>query len=168
MIGFISSIVKAGGNTGIIVTFFIFIVVAIFLITVIIKGSTRIADAARFALDALPGKQTAIDCEYDSGKISEEDCRIRKIGLQADYYFLGSLDGAASFITGAAKLSGGIMAAVVLGGIITGTTLQGQALRAAAETYMPFVVSEGFFFLLPLMLLSLAVGVTVSYPISRN
>jgi flagellar biosynthesis protein FlhA len=168
MMGFISGLVKAGGNTGIIVTFFIFIIVVTFFITVIIKSSTRIAETVRFALDSLPGKQMAIDCEYDSGKITEEDCNIRKTGLQADYYLLGSLDGADRFITGSAKLAGGIMAAVVLGGIITGTMLQGQTIREATETYIPFVVSEGFFFLLPLVFLSIAAGVTVSYLISRD
>jgi flagellar biosynthesis component FlhA len=161
MTGLISGLVKAGGNTGIIVTFFIFIITVIFVITVIIKGSTRISETVRFALDLLPGKRMAIDCEYDSGKISEEDCYIRKSVLQADYYFLGSLDGADRFIAGSAKLAGGIMAAVVLGGIITGTMLQEQTIREATETYIPFVVSEGFFFLLPLVLLSIATGVTV-------
>jgi flagellar biosynthesis protein FlhA len=168
MIGFISGLVKAGGNTGIIITFFIFIVAAIFIITFIIKGSTRIADAARFALDTLPGKKMAIDCEYDNGKISKEEYRSRITGLRTECDFLGSLDGADRFITGAAKLSIGIIAAVALGGIISGTTLQGQTIWESAETYIPFAVCEGFFFLLPLLLLSIAVSITVSYLTSNK
>ncbi|MDR3145943.1 MAG: FHIPEP family type III secretion protein, partial [Treponema sp.] len=102
---FSSFVVGAGGTQGLVVGFIIFIVIIAVQVLVITKGSVRIAEvAARFALDMLQGKQMAIETEYSSGAITEEEARIRKLEMTQEANFYGAMDGASKFISGNVKV----------------------------------------------------------------
>ncbi|HRY72335.1 MAG TPA: FHIPEP family type III secretion protein, partial [Spirochaetia bacterium] len=102
---FASFVVGTGGAEGLVIGFVIFVVIIAVQAIVITKGSTRIAEvAARFTLDGLPGKQMAIEAEYNSGSISEEEAIKRKADVQREVDFYGQMDGASKFISGNVKV----------------------------------------------------------------
>jgi flagellar biosynthesis protein FlhA len=148
---------------GLVIGAIIFIILIVVQVVVITKGATRTSEvAARFTLDAMPNKYMAIDSEYSSGAITEEEARQRKADLQqeADYY--GSMDGASKFISGNVKASIFITAVNVLGGIIIGTAIHGEPLGAAASNYIRFSIGDGLLSQLPALLVSTAVGIVVT------
>jgi flagellar biosynthesis protein FlhA len=147
--------------------FVIGIIVFVILITVnflvITKGATRIAEVgARFTLDAIPGKQMAIDADLSAGLIDDKEAQRRRLELEQESAFFGSMDGASKFVRGDA-IAGIIITAVnVFGGIIIGTTRHGMPLAEAADVYTKLSVGDGLVSQIPALIVSLAAGLLVS------
>lgn len=147
--------------------FVIGIVVFIILITVnflvITKGATRIAEVgARFTLDAIPGKQMAIDADLSAGLIDEKQAQTRRRELEEESSFFGSMDGASKFVRGDA-IAGLIITAVnIFGGIIIGVTRHGMDAGHAADVFVKLSVGDGLVTQIPALVVSLAAGLLVS------
>jgi flagellar biosynthesis protein FlhA len=160
-------VVGSGGAEGLVVGFIIFIVIIAVQAVVITKGATRIAEvAARFALDAMPGKQMAIEAEYNSGAITEEESIARKNDLQREVDFYGAMDGSSKFVSGNVKVGILITAVNVLGGIIIGTVFHGEPISAAVGTYVAFSIGDGLLSQFPALLVSTATGIIVTRSVS--
>ncbi|RIY02171.1 flagellar biosynthesis protein FlhA [Aureimonas flava] len=147
--------------------FVIGIVVFIILITVnflvITKGATRIAEVgARFTLDAIPGKQMAIDADLSAGLIDEKQAQARRRELEEESSFFGSMDGASKFVRGDA-IAGLIITAVnIFGGIVIGVTRHGMDAAHAADVFVKLSVGDGLVTQIPALVVSLAAGLLVS------
>ncbi|WP_019996938.1 flagellar biosynthesis protein FlhA [Aureimonas ureilytica] len=147
--------------------FVIGIVVFIILITVnflvITKGATRIAEVgARFTLDAIPGKQMAIDADLSAGLIDEKQAQTRRQELEEESSFFGSMDGASKFVRGDA-IAGLIITAInIFGGIIIGVTRHGMDAAHAADVFVKLSVGDGLVTQIPALIVSLAAGLLVS------
>jgi flagellar biosynthesis protein FlhA len=147
--------------------FVIGIVVFVILITVnflvITKGATRIAEVgARFTLDAIPGKQMAIDADLNAGLIDDKEAQRRRRELEEESAFFGSMDGASKFVRGEAVASLIVIAVNVFGGIIIGTTRHGMPLGQAADVFVKLSVGDGLVSQIPALIVSLAAGLLVS------
>ena len=147
--------------------FVIGVVVFVILITVnflvITKGATRIAEVgARFTLDAIPGKQMAIDADLSAGLIDDKTAQSRRRELEEESSFFGSMDGASKFVRGDA-IAGLIITAVnIFGGIIIGVTRHGMELSEAADVFTKLSVGDGLVSQIPALIVSLAAGLLVS------
>jgi flagellar biosynthesis protein FlhA len=143
-----------------------FVVFAIFLVinfVVITKGAGRIAEvAARFTLDALPGKQMAVDADLGHGVIDDQTARRRRSELQREADFYGAMDGASKFVRGDAIAGLLILVANVLGGLGIGVLQQGMPLADAAVTYTILTVGDGLVSQIPALVVSTAAGVVVT------
>jgi flagellar biosynthesis protein FlhA len=160
---FSSFVVGSGGTEGLVVGAIIFVVIIAVQAIVITKGATRVSEvAARFALDGLPGKQMAIDAEYSSNAITEEEARRRKAELQQEVDFYGAMDGASKFISGNVKVGIFITLVNVLGGIIIGAAIHGEPVAAAVGTYIAFTIGDGLLSQFPALLVSTAMGIVVT------
>jgi type III secretory pathway component EscV len=153
--------VVAGGSY--IVGAVVFVLLLFVQIVVVSKGGERVAEvAARFALDAMPGKQMAIDADARSGVISPEVASARRSALERESRLYGSLDGAMKFVRGDA-LAGVFIAIVnVVGGLAIGVSQRGMGWAEAAETYVLLAVGVGLVVQVPSILMSLAAGVVVT------
>ncbi|UXN58909.1 flagellar biosynthesis protein FlhA [Phyllobacterium zundukense] len=142
------------------VVFAILIIVNFLVIT---KGATRIAEVgARFTLDAIPGKQMAIDADLSSGLIDEKEAQHRRRELEEESAFFGSMDGASKFVRGDA-IAGLIITAVnIFGGIIIGVTRHGMEVGEAADVFTKLSVGDGLVTQIPALIVSLAAGLLVS------
>ena len=130
---FATFVVGTKGVEGYVIGLIIFIIIIAVQFIVITKGATRVAEvAARFTLDALPGKQMAIEAEYNSGLITEEEATKKKNDLQREADFYGSMDGASKFISGNVKVGILITVVNIIGGLIVGMTLHGGAVDRGA------------------------------------
>jgi len=150
-----------GGDVVIgLILFSILLVVNFMVIT---KGSSRIAEvAARFSLDAMPGKQMAIDSEMSSGMIDEATARRRRKDLEAESGFYGAMDGAAKFVRGDA-IAGLIITVInIIGGLAIGLIRHGMPLADAASTYTTLTVGDGLVSQIPALLVSTAAGIVVT------
>lgn len=142
-------------------TVFAIIVTVNFL--VITKGATRIAEVgARFTLDAIPGKQMAIDADLSAGLIDEREAQVRRRELEEESAFFGSMDGASKFVRGDAIAGLIILAVNIFGGIIIGVTRHGLTLAAAADVYTKLSVGDGLVSQIPALIVSLSAGLLVS------
>lgn len=147
--------------------FVIGLIVFIILVTVnfivITKGATRIAEVgARFTLDAIPGKQMAIDADLSAGLIDAQEAQRRRGELEEESSFFGSMDGASKFVRGDA-IAGLIITAVnILGGIIIGVTRHGLSLSQASDIFVKLAVGDGLVTQIPALIVSLAAGLLVS------
>jgi flagellar biosynthesis protein FlhA len=160
---FASFVVGSGGAEGLVVGAIIFIVILAVQLLVITKGSTRIAEvAARFALDAMQVKQMAIETEYSSGSITEEEAQAKKIELQRELDFYGNMDGSSKFVSGNVKAGIFITVINVLGGIIVGAAIHGEPISQALGTYISFTIGDGLLSQFPALLVSVATGIIVS------
>src|SRR6478735_5417853 len=142
-------------------------IVFIILITVnflvITKGATRIAEVgARFTLDAIPGKQMAIDADVSAGVIDEKEAQRRRRELEEESAFFGSMDGASKFVRGEAVASLITIAVNIFGGIIIGVTRHGMPLSKAADVFVQLSVGDGLVSQIPALVVSLAAGLLVS------
>lgn len=150
-----------GGNYA--VGFTVFLILIIVNFVVITKGSGRIAEvAARFTLDAMPGKQMAIDADLNAGLIDEAEARRRRalISQEADFY--GAMDGASKFVRGDA-IAGLIITVInILGGLIIGTLQKGMSFGDAAQTYTILTIGDGLVSQIPALLISTAAGIVIS------
>ncbi len=150
-----------GGNFLIGVIVFTILVIVNFV--VITKGSGRIAEvAARFSLDAMPGKQMAIDADLSAGLIDEGEARRRRKALEDESAFFGSMDGAAKFVRGDAIAGLLITVINIVAGIIIGVAQKGLSFGAAAETYTLLTVGDGVVTQIPALIVSTAAGLLVS------
>jgi flagellar biosynthesis protein FlhA len=151
------------GTEGLVIGFIIFIILIAVQVVVITKGATRTSEvAARFTLDAMPNKYMAIDSEYSSGAITEEEARKRKVELQQEADFYGSMDGSSKFISGNVKIGIFITVINVLGGIIIGTVLHGEPIESAISNYIRFSIGDGLLSQFPALLISTAMGIVVT------
>ncbi|AHH08236.1 flagellar biosynthesis protein FlhA [Borrelia anserina] len=162
-------VVGSSGTQGLFVGFIIFLIIIAVQFIVITKGATRVAEvAARFALDALPGKQMAIDSAYSSGNLTEEEATRQKNELQAEVNFYGAMDGASKFVSGNVKVGFLITLINILGGFFIGITLQGLSFNDAVNNYVSLTVGDGLVSQLPSLLISTATGLIVTRSISKN
>lgn len=150
-----------GGNYVIgIIVFGILVIVNFVVIT---KGSGRIAEvAARFSLDAMPGKQMAIDADLSAGLVDEDEARERREDLEQESSFFGAMDGAAKFVRGDAIAGILITLINVIGGIIIGTVQQDLSVGQAAESYTMLTVGDGLVTQIPALIVSVGAGLLVS------
>ena len=141
----------------------VFAILILVNFVVITKGSGRIAEvAARFSLDAMPGKQMAIDSDMSSGLITEEEARERRKTLEEESNFYGSMDGAAKFVRGDAIAGLLITLINIIGGIIIGTAQMGLSLADAASSYTMLTVGDGLVSQIPALIVSIGAGLLVS------
>jgi flagellar biosynthesis protein FlhA len=160
---FSTFVVGSADTKGLVTGFIIFIVIIAVQAMVITKGATRISEvAARFTLDSLPGKQMAIDAEYNSGAIDQKESLLRKEALQRESDFYGSMDGASKFISGNVKVGILITAVNIIGGMIIGSTLNGEPLQNALGTYVSFSIGDGLLSQFPALFISTAMGIVVA------
>ena len=147
--------------------FVIGIIVFLILVTinflVITKGATRIAEVgARFTLDAIPGKQMAIDADLSAGLIDEKSAQARRRELEEESAFFGSMDGASKFVRGDAIAGLIILAVNIFGGIVIGVTRHGLPLATAADVFTKLSVGDGLVTQIPALIISLAAGLLVA------
>ncbi|MCR8630796.1 MULTISPECIES: flagellar biosynthesis protein FlhA [Paenibacillus] len=151
----------AQGN--IVVGFVVFIILVIVQFIVITKGSERVAEvAARFTLDAMPGKQMAIDADLNAGLINEQQAKERreKISNEADFY--GAMDGASKFVKGDAIAGIIILIINLLGGLVIGMSMKGMSISEAGELYSIMTIGDGLVSQIPALLISTAAGLIVT------
>ena len=146
-----------------IVGMIVFAILVIVNFVVITKGSGRIAEvAARFTLDAMPGKQMAIDSDMSAGLITEDEARDRRKNLEQESTFYGAMDGAAKFVRGDAIAGLLITFVNIIGGIIIGTVSQGLSVGEAAQTYTILTIGDGLVSQIPALVVSVGAGLLVS------
>jgi flagellar biosynthesis protein FlhA len=165
------------GNAGSIITAFgnfvvggnyvvgavIFLILVVIQLLVITKGAERVAEvAARFTLDAMPGKQMAIDADLNSGLIDENGAKERRRDIQREADFYGAMDGASKFVKGDAVAGLMITLINILGGLSIGVFQRGMSVGKAAELYSLLTVGDGLVSQIPALLFSTATGVIVS------
>ena len=146
-----------------VIGFIVFLILVVIQFIVITKGSERVAEvAARFTLDAMPGKQMSIDADMNAGLISEQDARTRrrKIEMESDFY--GAMDGASKFVKGDAIAGIIILLINVIGGFIIGIAIHGMGFAEAASTFTLLSVGDGLVSQVPALLISTATGITVT------
>jgi flagellar biosynthesis protein FlhA len=145
------------------VGFIVFIILVIINFIVITKGATRIAEvAARFTLDAMPGKQMAIDADLNAGIINEAEARQRRQRIQKEGDFYGAMDGASKFVRGDAVAGLIILAVNLLGGFFVGVMQKGMDVSEAAQLYSLFSVGDGLVSQIPALVVSTAAGMVVT------
>ncbi|HWX59277.1 flagellar biosynthesis protein FlhA, partial [Bradyrhizobium sp.] len=141
----------------------VFTILAIVNFVVITKGSGRIAEvAARFNLDAMPGKQMAIDADLSAGLIDEKEARRRRKQLEDESSFFGAMDGASKFVRGDAVAGLLVVLINIIGGMIVGIVQQGMAFGEAGHTYTVLTVGDGLVTQVPALIVSTAAGLLVS------
>ena len=156
-----------GGNA--VVGFIVFIIIVIVQMLVITKGAERVAEvSARFTLDAMPGKQMAIDADLSSGLINEEQARQRRNNVTRESQFYGSMDGATKFVKGDAIMSIIITAVNFVGGIIIGMVQGGMDFSTVVSTYSIATVGDGLVSQIPALLISTATGMIVTRATSES
>jgi len=151
------------GGGDLIIGSIVFIILIIIQFMVINKGSERVAEVtARFTLDAMPGKQMAIDADLNTGAINDEEAKRRRDKLQEEASFFGSMDGAVKYVKGDAVAGLIITAVNVIGGIIMGVTRQGMAIGDALDEYVVLTIGDGLVSQIPSLLISLSTGILVT------
>ena len=146
-----------------IVGFVIFLVLVLINFLVIVKGSGRIAEvAARFTLDAMPGKQMAIDADLNAGIINEKDARERRVEISREAEFYGAMDGASKFVKGDAIAALIITAINIVGGLIIGVAQLGMSFSDAVQTYTLLTIGDGLVSQIPSLIISTSAGIIVT------
>lgn len=141
----------------------VFSILIIVNFVVITKGAGRIAEvAARFSLDAMPGKQMAIDADLSAGIINEEEAKARRLALEQESGFFGAMDGASKFVRGDAIAGLLIVFINIIGGMIVGMAQKGLDFSQAAETYTHLTIGDGLVTQVPALIVSVAAGLLVS------
>jgi flagellar biosynthesis protein FlhA len=147
----------------------IFIILVIVQFTVITKGSGRIAEvAARFTLDAMPGKQMAVDSDLNAGIISEEEAKTRRKDISREADFYGAMDGASKFVKGDATAGLLITAINIIGGFVTGMAMQDMGFSEAITTYTKLTIGDGLVSQTPSLMISTASGIIVTRAASKS
>ncbi len=150
-----------GGNY--VVGFIIFIILVIIQFIVIIKGSGRISEvAARFTLDAMPGKQMAIDADLNTGLINEAEARARRESISREAEFYGAMDGASKFVKGDAIAGLLINVINIVGGFIIGVAGKGMSFTDAIHNYTILTIGDGLVSQIPALLIATAAGLVVT------
>ena len=150
-----------GGNFAVGVV--VFIILTIINFVVVTKGSGRISEvSARFTLDAMPGKQMAIDADLNAGLITQDEARTRRSEVRAEADFYGSMDGSSKFVRGDAIAGILILLINIIGGLAIGTVGHGMAVMDAIHTYTLLTIGDGLVAQIPALLLSTAVALIVT------
>ncbi len=170
--GYAGKVVETFGNfvigDNIIVGFVIFLIIALVQFIVITKGAERVAEvSARFTLDAMPGKQMAIDADLNAGLITEEEAKRRRKDVQRYADFYGAMDGASKFVKGDAIAGLLIIFIDIIGGLIIGV-LSGMSIGEAVEKYVRLTVGDGLVSQIPALLVSTATGIVVTRAASES
>ena len=156
-----------GGNY--IVGFIVFSVLVLINFIVITKGATRVAEvAARFTLDAMPGKQMSIDADLNAGLISDMDAKRRRHEIENEANFYGAMDGASKFVRGDAIAGIIIVLVNLVGGLIVGVLQQNMAIADAARTYSLLTIGDGLVTQVPALVVSTAAGMLVTRTAGSN
>ena len=151
-----------GGND-LIIGFIVFIIILIVQLVVINKGSERVSEVtARFTLDALPGKQMAIDADLNTGAITDKEAKERRDKLQQEASFFGSMDGATKYVKGDATAGVIITVINLIGGVIMGMTRMGMSITEALSFYALLTIGDGLVSQIPSLFISLASGIIVT------
>ena len=151
------------GGGDLIVGIIIYIIIIIVQFVVINKGSERVAEVtARFTLDAMPGKQMAIDADLNTGAIDDKEARRRREKIQEEASFFGSMDGASKYVKGDAAAGLIITGINIVGGIAMGMLRQGLDINAALNKYTILTIGDGLVSSIPSLLISLATGILVT------
>ncbi len=171
--GYAGEVIRAFGNFVMggdaIVGFLIFIIIVLVNFIVITKGSERVSEvAARFTLDAMPGKQMAIDADLNSGLINEEQAKKRRSNIQREADFYGSMDGATKFVKGDAIMSIITTLVNLIGGVIIGMVRGGGDFGTIMNTYSLATVGDGLCSQIPALLISVATGMIVTRAASED
>jgi len=146
-----------------VVGFIVFIILVIIQFIVIVKGSGRISEvAARFTLDAMPGKQMAIDADMNAGLLTESEAVARRDSLSREAEFYGAMDGASKFVKGDAIAGLMINAINILGGFIIGVAQKDMAFSDALKTYTILTIGDGLVTQIPALLIATAAGLVVT------
>ncbi|AEE96072.1 flagellar biosynthesis protein FlhA [Mahella australiensis] len=171
--GYAGQVIEAFGNfvigNDIIVGVIIFLIIFVVQFIVVTRGAERVAEvAARFTLDAMPGKQMAIDADLNSGIISEAQARERRAKIQREADFYGAMDGASKFVKGDAIVSIIIAVINIIGGIITGMLVQGMDFAEVLNRYTLLTVGDGLVSQVPALLISVGTGIIVTRAASES
>ena len=151
------------GGGSLVIGIIVFIILLIVQFMVINKGSERVAEVtARFTLDAMPGKQMAIDADLNTGAITDQQAKERREKLQAESAFYGSMDGAVKYVKGDATAGLMITAINLVGGIVMGVLMQGMEIMDALNKYTILTIGDGLVSSIPSLLISLATGILVT------
>jgi flagellar biosynthesis protein FlhA len=150
-----------GGNFA--VGLIVFAIIVVINFVVVTKGAERIAEVgARFALDAMPGKQMAIDADLNAGLIDEKIARQRRLEVAEEADFFGSMDGASKFVRGDAMAGLLILFITIVGGFVIGMAMHGMGAGAAADSYITLAVGDALVAQIPALLISIASAMVVS------
>jgi flagellar biosynthesis protein FlhA len=156
-----------GGNY--VVGVVIFLILMIIQFVVINSGAGRVAEvAARFTLDAMPGKQMAIDADLNAGLIDDTQARVRRKAIEAEADFYGAMDGASKFVRGDAIAAVIIMLVNIIGGFVIGVLQRGMPLLTALQTYVLLTIGAGLAIQIPSLLVSAAAGLIVTRSTSET
>ncbi len=152
-----------------VVGFIIFLILVIIQFVVIVKGAGRIAEvAARFTLDAMPGKQMSIDADLSAGIITEEEARERRMQIAREADFYGAMDGASKFVKGDAVAGLIITTINIIGGLIIGMVQMKMPITQALQTYSLLTIGDGLVSQIPALLVSTAAGMVVTRAASED
>lgn len=171
--GYAGQVIKTFGEFVIrgnaVIGFIIFLIIVLVQFIVITKGSERVAEvAARFTLDAMPGKQMAIDADLNSGLIDEQEARQRRSKIQREADFFGSMDGATKFVKGDAIISIIITVINFIGGLIVGFMNQQGTFGEIMQIYTTSTIGDGLVSQIPALLISVSTGMIVTRSSSQN
>ncbi|MBP2640089.1 MAG: flhA [Firmicutes bacterium] len=156
-----------GGNA--VVGFIVFVILIIIQFIVITKGAERVAEvAARFTLDAMPGKQMSIDADLNAGLITDNEARQRRKNIQREADFYGAMDGASKFVKGDAIAAIVIILINIVGGFFIGMVSRNMDVLQALQTYTLLTVGEGLVNQIPALLISTATGIVVTRAASES
>ena len=151
------------GGGDLIIGAIIFVIMILIQFMVINKGSERVAEVtARFTLDAMPGKQMAIDADLNTGAINDEEAKARRDKIQQESSFFGSMDGAVKYVKGDATAGLLITAVNIIGGIAMGVLRGGMDMNAALNKYAILTIGDGLVSQIPSLLISLSTGILVT------
>lgn len=161
------SVIQAFGNfvvgNNYVIGFIVFVILVVINFVVITKGSGRVAEvAARFTLDAMPGKQMSIDADLNAGLINEQEARRRRQEIESEADFYGAMDGASKFVRGDA-IAGMIITVVnIVGGLLIGILQKDLDLATAAKNYTMLTIGDGLLAQIPALIISTAAGTVVT------
>ncbi|MDR2023933.1 MAG: flagellar biosynthesis protein FlhA [Hungatella sp.] len=166
-------VIKAFGDFvlqgNVVVGFIIFLIIVLVNFLVITKGTERVSEvAARFTLDAMPGKQMAIDADLSSGLINEQEAKLRRYKIQKEADFYGAMDGATKFVKGDAIISLIVTAINFIGGTIIGMVQSGMAFGQVLSVYSIATVGDGLVSQVPALLIATATGMIVTRAVSEG
>ena len=166
---FANFVVGSSDTKGLVVGLVIFIIIIAVQAFVITKGATRVAEvAARFTLDAMPQKQMAAEQEYNSGVITEEELKQKKLDIQREADFYGNMDGASKFVSGNVKVGIFITIINIVAGLIIGVGIGTEDFSSAVGVYTRFTIGDGLLSQLPSLLISFATGLIVTRSASEQ
>jgi flagellar biosynthesis protein FlhA len=152
-----------------VVGFVIFSILVVIQFVVITRGASRISEvAARFTLDAMPGKQMGVDADLNAGLITEEQARARRRNIEREADFYGAMDGATKFVRGDAVAGIIITLVNIIGGLVIGVMLQGFSLVDALQVYTRLTVGDGLVAQVPALIVSTAAGLIVTRTVSED